>query len=110
MGAQKMDVHVAGAAVQLEFEMMLLEIAQAVRHLLFAAGDGLRPVLIAIAHDAYLAGNGVESGANYELGTNGAGPQFGSSQVEIISFLEEIVGELVTLRQCYVRGLSIYPH
>src|SRR3546814_7904933 len=42
-GAEEMDMHVAGAAEQAIFEMMVLEVGDAVRHIRFARQKGLFP-------------------------------------------------------------------
>ncbi len=49
MRAQKMDVHISRPAMEFKFEMVMLQVAQAVRHFLFAARDRLRPELLAAA-------------------------------------------------------------
>src|SRR3546814_16420633 len=51
-GAEEMDMHVAGAAEQAIFEMMVLEVGDAVRHIRFARQKGLFPQRPAIAYDA----------------------------------------------------------
>src|SRR3546814_9579318 len=45
-------MHVAGAAEQAIFEMMVLEVGDAVRHIRFARQKGLFPQRPAIAYDA----------------------------------------------------------
>src|SRR3546814_3038305 len=50
-GAEEMDMHVAGAAEQAIFEMMVLEVGDAVRHIRFARQKGLFPQRPALAYD-----------------------------------------------------------
>src|ERR1700722_1077362 len=87
--------------------MMMLEIAQAVTHLLFAAGNGLRPEALLTPRDTHLARNQLEIGTDHQLRAERTGAQLGSSQIEIISFFEEMVGELVALHHSDSIGLAI---
>src|SRR5580658_7680667 len=77
--------------------MMMLEIAQTVAHLLLTAGDGLRPEVLASARDTYFARNRLEIGIDCEFRPERAVAQLGSSQIEIITFFEEVVRELIAL-------------
>src|ERR1700734_3425559 len=97
MRAQKMDVHVSRAPMQFEFEVMMLQVAQAVGHFLLAAGNRLRPEWIAAAGDAYRARHGSKIGSDDQLGSDRTSAQLRTSQIEIILLLEAMVRELVAL-------------
>src|SRR5580658_4505625 len=76
---------------------MMLKVAKTVAHFLFAAGDGLRPEVPAIARDTHLARNQMEIRIDYEFRTERTGAQLRSRQVEIIAFFEDVVRELIAL-------------
>src|SRR5262247_2220139 len=59
VGAEEMDVQVAGPAMPLEFEVMVLDVRQTMAHLGLAGLDLLRPHTPPVAFDHNLAGHGL---------------------------------------------------
>src|SRR4029453_17661036 len=65
--AEEMDVDVAGPAMRVELEVMVLDVAQAVAHLRLAAGHHTRPDPLAAPLDPDLARDGIEDRRQRQL-------------------------------------------
>ena len=96
--AEEVHVHVAGLAVAFELEVMVLEVGEAVAHVLFAGLDGLLPEGLAVALDADLAGDRLKVRADDQLRTEAAGAQLRAREVEVVALLELVIGEFVADR------------
>ena len=91
MSAEEVHMDASGNAVPLVFEVMVLEVSNAVRHVLFACLDRLMPQREATALDADLAGDRTKLGTDNQLGTDAALAKLGAREVEIIVTLEPMV-------------------
>jgi hypothetical protein len=70
------DVQITGATVRLEFEMVVLDVGQAVAHPGFAGGDGPGPEHPAGALDRHRAGNTRKIRVDHKFGTEGTRTDF----------------------------------
>ena len=95
IGAEEMDVDVAGAAMRFELEMVMLDVAQAVAHFGFAGTDFFVPERFAGALDGDFTGDGIELGVKDDFRAEGTGAQFRACQIQIILFFEYVVGKFV---------------
>src|SRR3546814_10142723 len=68
-------------------------------HVGLAGRKGLAPDRLAAAPDARLALDPGGRSAEQQLGPEGAGPELGVRQVEVIALLQQVVGELVAERE-----------
>src|SRR5579872_6990388 len=94
----EVDVQGAGLAVKGEFEMVVLEIRQAVTHVVLAGGDLFLPQHVVAAEDAHRTRNVVEHGIDHELRADAAHAQLRSGKVEVVAALEDMIGELIARR------------
>src|SRR6266481_4610466 len=97
MSAEKMNVYVSRATVQLELEMVMLQVAEAVGHFLFAARDGLRPEVTATAFNGHRTRHSSKIRINHKFGPDGTGAQLRSCEVEVVLLLEAMVRKFVAL-------------
>src|SRR5215467_12214576 len=95
--SEVMDVDVARPTVSIELEMMMLHVVEAVRHVRFAGDDLLRPDDGSVPLDDDRAGDGIERRAYDELRTERAGANLRAREIEIVSLLEPVIGELVAV-------------
>ncbi len=102
-----MNVHVSRAPMQLELEVVVLQVAQAVGHFFFAARDRLRPELLAAAGNGHRTGHGSKIRIDHQLGSNRTGAQLRSRQVEVVLLFEAMVRELVALGHAHSIGPAI---
>jgi hypothetical protein len=70
--AEKMDMQIARAAVRFKFEMMMLDVREAVAHFTFAGENFLRPKNVSGTFDFHRAGNGIELRVNHKFRTERA--------------------------------------
>src|SRR3546814_10588486 len=87
--SSEMDMHVAGAAEQAIFEMMVLEVGDAVRHIRFARQKGLFPQRPAIAYDAADPLDMRGQFADEQFGTERRGAQLRMGEPQIIAARSE---------------------
>src|ERR1700676_435122 len=104
---QEMDMHNAGLAVGSKFEMMMLEIGEAVAHIQFARSNLLLPDGFAVAQDAHSSGYVVEPCVDHQFRTDAACPQLRTRQVEIVSAFEDVIGEFVSCGHSDSPGSSV---
>src|SRR5882757_8468775 len=97
MSAEKMNVYVSRATVQLELEMVVLQVAQAVGHFLFAARNGLRPEGPATAFYSDRTWHGSKIRINHKFRPDGTGAQLRSGEVQVVLLLEAMVRKFVPL-------------
>src|SRR5580704_17921149 len=95
MGSEEVDVDVAGYAMPFEFEMMMFEVGQTVRHVFFASLDCLPPYRFTITLDADVAGDGTKIAAHNQLRADAALAQLGAGEIEIVLALELVIGKLI---------------
>src|SRR5579863_565147 len=96
IGAEKMHVQVPGPAVRIEFEVVMLDIPQAVAHFRLARANLLPPQHARIALDHHLARHRLKIRVEHELGPDRTGANLRTRQVQIILLLELMIGKLVS--------------
>src|ERR1035438_4212426 len=79
-----------------EFEVMVLQIGEAVRHDFFARLDRLLPKWRAAAFDADLAGHRAKRGADDQFRTDAALAKLGARKVQIVTPFEKVIGEFIS--------------
>ena len=100
MRAEEVNVHIAWLAVTCEFEVMMLEIGEAVAHVFLTGLNLLRPDGFFSALDSHFAGDRLERCTDDELRTDAAGAEFRSGEIEIVALFELVVGELIAQWPC----------
>ena len=81
MRSEVVDMHVAGPPVRVEFEMMMLDIREAVAHLYLAGMDLFRPKQFAAALDGYLARDGLKFRIDHEFRAERAVANFRAGEI-----------------------------
>src|SRR5262249_28018388 len=76
MGSVKVNVHVSGAAMRLELEMMMFDVGEAVAHAVFAAADLLAPEDAAVPLDGGSATNRAKIRVQRQLRSERARTEF----------------------------------
>src|SRR5215469_7743249 len=95
VGAKKVHVHVSRLPMLLKFEVMMLNVCEAVAHFGFAGADISRPQPPAVTLDCYPAWHRGKFRIEDQLRTNGTVAQLRSGQIQVIPFLETVIGEFV---------------
>src|SRR5579863_9683713 len=85
-----------GPAVRIEFEVVMLDIPQAVAHFRLARANLLPPQHARIALDHHLARHRLKIRVEHELGPDRTGANLRTRQVQIILLLELMIGKLVS--------------
>src|SRR3546814_11810362 len=93
-----MDMHVAGAAEQAIFEMMVLEVGDAVRHIRFARQKGLFPQRPAIAYDAADPLDMRGQFADEQFGTERRGAPLPMGEPQLIAAFGHMVRKFIAER------------
>ncbi|MCY1172409.1 hypothetical protein D9M73_125440 [compost metagenome] len=94
-----MDVHVAGTPEQRIFEMVMLKIGDAVRHIGFARYERLFPQRRAIAQDLAAALDMRWQGGDQQFRAERRRPQFGMGEPQIIAAFGDMIGKLIGERK-----------
>jgi hypothetical protein len=97
VGPVEVDVDAAGLTVACELEVMMFQVGQAVTHVLLSAGDLFVPEGCARALDAYVTGDVGEGCSQHKFGAQAADAELGAREVEVITSLEFVIGELIAL-------------
>ena len=98
-GAEEVDVDVAGAPEQGIFEMVVLEVGEAVRHVRLAAQEGLLPQDLPVAQDPAGAAQILRQIADQQFRSQRGRTQLGMGEPEVIAALGDMVGEFVGERE-----------
>ena len=93
VGAKKVHVNVARPPMLLKFEVMMLNVLEAVAHFLFAGADISRPQSPAVTLDRYFACNRGKLRIQDQLRTNRTVAQLRCRQIQIIPLFETVIGE-----------------
>src|SRR6266540_1321280 len=86
--AEIMNVEIAGVAMRFEFEMMMLDVLQAVAHLGFAGADVLRPNDFAASFDGRFSRNRLELRIDHQLWAQRAGAYLRAGEIQVILLFE----------------------
>src|SRR5215813_14554078 len=95
IGAKKMHVQISRPPMLLKFEVMMLNVRQAVAHFGFAGADIFRPQGPAVTLDRYFAWNRGKFRIQDQLRTQGTVAQLRTGQIQVIPFFETMIGEFV---------------
>lgn len=95
-GSQIMDMYIARMAVKFKLEVMMLKVCEAVAHLVFTGPYVSRPEGLSVALQGDGPGNGIEGRIDDKLRAERAHPQLGTSEIEVILLLADMVGELIS--------------
>ena len=106
VGAEEVDVHVSGASMAFELEVVMLHVLDAVRHDALSRANVFRPEYGARALDGDFAWDRIKSFADHQFGTDGALAQLGRREVEVIFPFEFVVGKLVAYSEADAPGTS----
>src|SRR5438105_7907377 len=108
VGAEEVNVDVAGPAMLLVFEVMMFEVGQRVAHVAFAAGELCLPNNLAAALDRNSAGHSGKIGAHDQLRSDGALAQLRRREVQVIYRFHNVIGKLIPLYQANAVRHSIW--
>src|SRR6185437_11558411 len=76
VGAEEVDMEIAGVAMEVELEMVVFDVGEAVAHVGLAGLDRARPDGLTIAFDRDFARNQMEVRIDHQLRADGTGSQF----------------------------------
>ncbi|UUZ70111.1 hypothetical protein LP416_13545 [Polaromonas sp. P2-4] len=94
-GAEVVDVHVARHQELVVLEMVELDVADRVRHVVFPGEEGLFPAQAALADDARQAGDVQRQFVQQEFWAEGAAAQLGMRHQAAVAALGHMVRQLV---------------
>ena len=95
IGSEEVDVGISGAAMLGILEMMVLQIFDAVTHVGIPRFDRLGPDDFSLTFDGNLALDVIQPLSNDQFRSQGALPEFGMGQVEVIHFFHHVIGKFV---------------
>src|SRR5271170_7630049 len=90
-----MHVEIPGQAMTIELEVMMFQVSETVRHILFPGLNRFLPYRCASALDSHFTSDGTEVAANYQFRANAALAQLRTSKVQIVMLLKFVIAELV---------------
>src|SRR5271163_541367 len=90
-----MHVEIPGQAMTIELKVMMFQVSETVRHILFPGLNRFLPYRCAIALDSHFTSDRTEVAANYQLRTNAALTQLRSGKVQIVMAFKLMIAELV---------------
>src|SRR5215469_2237221 len=91
-----------------EFEMVMLEVGEAVAHVLLAGSNLLLPDRPTVAEDAHCSGDVVEPGIDHQFRADAAVAKLRSREIEIIAALEDVIGEFVSRGHADPPGRAVF--
>src|ERR1043165_1309602 len=97
----------ARLAVCGKFKMVMLQVGEAVAHMLFTAGDFPLPQRGSAALDVDFSGNVAEVTVNNQLWTDTACAQLGAGEIQIIALLEFVVGKLIAICESKANRVAV---
>ena len=103
--SKEVNVDISTAAMSFVFEMMVLDVSQAMAHFGFTAAECLGPMDIAFPFDGCGYGNGLEFWIDHKFWSKRTGAKFGAGEVEIVFLFELMIRKFVT----YSHSNSIKP-
>ena len=95
MRSEEMHMQMTRAAMTGELKVMMFQIGEAVRHVLFAGLDCFLPNRAPSRSMLTSPATAAEVSANHQLRTNTALAQLRSGEIEIVTPLKFVIGELV---------------
>src|SRR4051812_39223841 len=107
VSAKKMNVNVSRVAVRFILEVMVFDILQTVAHLRLTGADLFSPQLRAGAFNHDFASDRLELRVDDKLGADRTGPQFRTSQIEVILLFKTVIRKFVAHRHTNAARLAL---
>src|SRR5690242_3905211 len=108
-GSEEVHVNVARPAEQVVLEVVILQVAQTVRHVRLARQEWLFPERLTGSRDTHASADIGRRLAQQQLRTERGRPQLGMRQIEVVDSLGNMVRELVGQRAAQAKWRAVRP-
>jgi hypothetical protein len=108
--SKEVYVDVSPAAVSFIFEMMVLDVLQAMAHFGFTAAESFGPMDISFPFDGHGYRHGFEFRINHKFWPKRTGAEFGASEIKVVLLLELMIREFVAYSHSDSIGPAIWSY
>jgi hypothetical protein len=108
--SEEVYVDVSPAAVSFVFEMMVLDVSQAMAHFGFTAAESIGPMDASFPFDGHVNGQGLEFWINHKFGSERTRAEFGASEIKIVFLFKLMIREFVPYRHSDSIGPAIWSN